>query len=122
MVLGFEPPNFTCHFHGWNPAKWSGGKTYEELKRELESSNPSGDLGDMGPTCVVSALESFSNIVCTFEQLCSGGSLPDGVDPTKKEQYLTEADFQKHMGMSKADFNKLPAWKGNVLKKKVGLF
>uniref|UniRef100_W5M816 Advillin n=1 Tax=Lepisosteus oculatus TaxID=7918 RepID=W5M816_LEPOC len=32
---GFEPPTFTGWFTAWDPNKWSGGKTYEELKKEL---------------------------------------------------------------------------------------
>lgn len=118
---GYEPPNFTCHFTGWDIHKWSSGKTYEELKAEAMKSNPSGDLGSMGPTSVSAALDSFSGATYTFEQL-TGGSLPEGVDPTKKEQYLNDADFQKYMGMSKAEFNAMPAWKGNNIKKKAGLF
>lgn len=31
---GFEPPNFTGHFHAWDAEKWSHGKTYEQLKSE----------------------------------------------------------------------------------------
>uniref|UniRef100_A0A8C1RZB5 Advillin n=1 Tax=Cyprinus carpio TaxID=7962 RepID=A0A8C1RZB5_CYPCA len=32
---GFEPPTFTGWFTAWDPTKWSGGKTYEQLKEEL---------------------------------------------------------------------------------------
>uniref|UniRef100_A0A8C9S1T3 Advillin n=1 Tax=Scleropages formosus TaxID=113540 RepID=A0A8C9S1T3_SCLFO len=32
---GFEPPTFTGWFTAWDPSKWSGGKTYEQLKKEL---------------------------------------------------------------------------------------
>ncbi|PIO33168.1 hypothetical protein AB205_0017310, partial [Aquarana catesbeiana] len=36
---GFEPPNFRGWFLAWDPLKWSSGKSYEELKKEL------GDTG-----------------------------------------------------------------------------
>uniref|UniRef100_A0A8C1ZCQ9 Villin-1 n=1 Tax=Cyprinus carpio TaxID=7962 RepID=A0A8C1ZCQ9_CYPCA len=32
---GFEPPTFTGWFHAWDPQKWSGGKSYDQLKAEL---------------------------------------------------------------------------------------
>uniref|UniRef100_A0A8C1NEM2 Villin-1 n=1 Tax=Cyprinus carpio TaxID=7962 RepID=A0A8C1NEM2_CYPCA len=38
---GFEPPTFTGWFHAWDPQKWSGGKSYEQLKAEL------GDATDL---------------------------------------------------------------------------
>ncbi|XP_053323586.1 villin-like protein [Spea bombifrons] len=48
--------------------------------------------------------------------------LPDGVDPTKKEVYLSDEDFGSILGMSKADFYQLPKWKQQNLKKQSGLF
>ncbi|KAM8966405.1 villin-like protein isoform 2-T2 [Pelodytes ibericus] len=48
--------------------------------------------------------------------------LPDGVDPTRKEIYLSEEDFASILGMSKASFSQLPKWKQQNLKKESGLF
>ncbi|KAG8443520.1 hypothetical protein GDO86_012065 [Hymenochirus boettgeri] len=48
--------------------------------------------------------------------------LPDGVDPTKKEFYLSDADFAAILGMPKAQFYQLPKWKQQNLKKQHGLF
>lgn len=118
---GFEPPNFTCHFHAWDPACWSQGKSYDELKKELAASNPKGDLGSMGPTSATAVLSAFSGQTYTMAQL-TAKDLPEGVDPTKKEQYLSEDEFKKILGVSKSEFNAMPAWKGNNLKKKAGLF
>lgn len=47
---------------------------------------------------------------------------PEGVDPSKREDYLGEGDFLKVFGMTKADFTKQPTWKKNELKKKAKLF
>jgi supervillin len=44
------------------------------------------------------------------------------VNPTKLELYLSDEDFEKCLGVSKAEFNKLPLWKKNKLKKDNGLF
>ncbi|XP_077409856.1 villin-1 isoform X2 [Vanacampus margaritifer] len=37
LKQGFEPPTFTGWFSAWDPHKWSAGKSYEELKKELNS-------------------------------------------------------------------------------------
>ncbi|XP_073437576.1 villin-like protein isoform X1 [Dendrobates tinctorius] len=48
--------------------------------------------------------------------------LPDGVDPTKKEMYLSDGDFANIFGMPKAEFYQLPKWKQQNVKKQKGLF
>ncbi|OCT75442.1 hypothetical protein XELAEV_18030622mg [Xenopus laevis] len=48
--------------------------------------------------------------------------LPDGVDPTKKEMYLSDAEFAAILGMPKSQFSQLPKWKQQNLKKQHGLF
>lgn len=48
--------------------------------------------------------------------------LPDGVDPTHLEDYLSSEDFMTLLGMTKSDFQKLPTWKQTNIKKEKGLF
>nr|DBA25049.1 TPA: hypothetical protein GDO54_012622 [Pyxicephalus adspersus] len=48
--------------------------------------------------------------------------LPDGVDPTRKEMYLSDSDFANIFGMPKAQFYQLPKWKQQNIKKQNGLF
>lgn len=48
--------------------------------------------------------------------------LPDGVDPTHLEIYLSNDDFVTLLSMSKSEFQKLPAWKQTAVKKEKGLF
>ena len=36
---------------------------------------------------------------------------PEGVDPARKEEYLSDTEFQKVFGKTKEEFLKLPAWK-----------
>ncbi|KAK3515554.1 hypothetical protein QTP70_024384 [Hemibagrus guttatus] len=43
------------------------------------------------------------------------------VDPMKRENYLTEADFESLLGCSRSDFQRLPKWRQSDLKKKAGL-
>jgi len=112
---GFEPPNFTGHFGAWDSNKWSQGKSYAELKQAL---NGGGEL----TTSINAELSKFTiSAKYTFEQL-SGPSLPEGVDSTQKEQYLLEDQFTARFGMTRAEFNALPAWKKSGAKKKAGLF
>jgi hypothetical protein len=46
----------------------------------------------------------------------------DGIDPTVKEQYLSDEQFQTAFGMGKDEFRKMPLWKRQNQKKKAGLF
>lgn len=48
--------------------------------------------------------------------------LPDGVDPSRKENYLSDKHFQKLLGVSRVEFETLPKWRQSELKKKAGLF
>ena len=67
--------------------------------------------------------------------------LPDGVDPSRLEKYLSEDDFmvtqlrnfcehfqkylfyfQTHLGLSRANFNAAPRWKQLEIRKEKGLF
>lgn len=48
--------------------------------------------------------------------------LPEGVDPSKKEFYLSDGDFANIFGMPKTQFYQLPKWKQQNIKKQNGLF
>jgi len=55
-----------------------------------------------------------------YDKLKEGGVA--GVDPTMKEQYLSDAEFEKVLGSPRGEFNNMKAWKQNQLKKAKGLF
>ena len=46
----------------------------------------------------------------------------DGVDWAQREDYLRDDEFKKTFGMERNEFSKLPKWKRQSAKKKVGLF
>ncbi|XP_053980331.1 supervillin-like [Hylaeus volcanicus] len=48
--------------------------------------------------------------------------LPEGVDPTHLELYLSPQHFQDLLGMNQEEFQELPVWKQVNLKKEIGLF
>uniref|UniRef100_A0A668A9K1 Villin like n=1 Tax=Myripristis murdjan TaxID=586833 RepID=A0A668A9K1_9TELE len=80
---GYEPPTFTGWFYAWDPHKWSGGNSYEEMKKKLADA------------------ASVSQI--TFA-------------------YLSPVDFETLLGTTRSDFQRLPKWRQDDLKKKAGLF
>ena len=48
--------------------------------------------------------------------------LPGDVDPNKREDFLSDDDFQQHFGESRETFNKSPLWKRKAKKQELGLF
>lgn len=48
--------------------------------------------------------------------------LPEGVDPSRLETYLSDEEFKKVFKMDKEQFSKLLAWKQTKAKKEAGLF
>uniref|UniRef100_A0A8C7J1M7 Advillin n=1 Tax=Oncorhynchus kisutch TaxID=8019 RepID=A0A8C7J1M7_ONCKI len=90
---GYEPPTFTGWFTAWDPSKWSGGKTYEELKKEL------------GEVTFLVRITNVSTILFIYA--------------FTKTWY---SDFSAIFGMSKNLFASLPLWKQLSIKKGKGLF
>ncbi|XP_047439510.1 advillin [Mugil cephalus] len=118
---GFEPPTFTGWFGAWDPSKWSGGKSYEELKKELGEDAEPVMVKTTEPDCVESkkVFEPFPLEALVNKHV---SELPEGVDPSQKEKHLSDSDFSTVFGMTKDDFVSLPQWKQLNLKKKNGLF
>lgn len=48
--------------------------------------------------------------------------LEDGIDATRREDYLSEDEFAKVFGVSRDAFKQMPAWKQVQAKKKSNLF
>ncbi|KAL1248693.1 hypothetical protein QQF64_022011 [Cirrhinus molitorella] len=156
---GYEPPTFTGWFNAWDPHKWSGGLSYEEMKSKL------GDISQItvnlnntnlnkktggggggysapgGPGNIKSHNQRMSSSIShTYtdqspnrgkpsgmvhsEQLVKTPQHqpPQGADPEKREEYLTDAEFENLLGCTRDSFQRLPKWRQNDLKKKAGLF
>ncbi|XP_051865688.1 advillin isoform X2 [Pristis pectinata] len=83
---GFEPPTFTGWFVGWDTSKWSGGKTYEQMKRELGDAvaivQVTSDLAEMDLDCA-STHKRYPPGVLINKESCE---LPEDVDPARKER------------------------------------
>ncbi|XP_075994182.1 villin-1 [Genypterus blacodes] len=217
---GYEPPTFTGWFNAWDPHKWSGGNSYEEMikklgdaaslsditldlnKTNLKKSPVVTDGGGYGggygapggpvssppvyrihggdpsqkptsppsqrPRSSVSTTPSPSFGVTLSPRTSgvvspsaggsgspsaggsgspsaggsgspsAGGSgpfidpqlllhktpseLPQGVDPSLREDFLSDVEFENLLGTNRADFKRLPKWRQSDLKKKAGLF
>jgi len=57
-----------------------------------------------------------------YSSLIQGKSWPEGIDPTKREQYLSPEEFQTVFKMSLLQFNELDKFKRIRLKKEHSLF
>ncbi|XP_023279228.1 advillin-like [Seriola lalandi dorsalis] len=117
---GFEPPTFTGWFTAWDPSIWSGGKSYEELRKEF---------GDAASTVDVTTEQNSAEREKYFqpfppETLVNklASELPEGVDPTQKEKHLNDSDFSNTFGITKDEFVRLPQWKQLKMKKEKGMF
>ncbi|NXB88091.1 VILI protein, partial [Vidua chalybeata] len=126
---GYEPPTFTGWFLAWDPLNWDDKKSYETLRAELGDESSLGQLTSVltsrqevftaSTTLVPAKLETFPLDVLVNT---AAEDLPRGVDPSRKEDHLSNADFQAVFGMSRSAFSSLPLWKQQKLKKDKGLF
>ncbi|XP_044523486.1 villin-1 [Gracilinanus agilis] len=127
---GHEPPTFTGWFMAWDPFKWNNIKSYEDIKAELgnnsnlsqitaEITNPKPDVFNANTNLNPGPLPTFP-----LDMLMNkpAEELPEGVDPSRKEEHLSGEDFTRVFGMSPAAFSALPRWKQQSLKKEKGLF
>ncbi|XP_070814876.1 advillin [Chaetodon trifascialis] len=117
---GFEPPTFTGWFTAWDPSKWSGGKSYEELKMELGDVVSPVDVSTEH-NCVESA-KNYQSFPPDDLINKHASELPEGVDPSEKEKHLSDVDFSIVFGITKDDFVSLPRWKQLNMKKEKGMF
>lgn len=119
---GFEPPTFTGWFTAWDTTKWSGGKSYEELKKELGEEAKPTVVTEQETKEVPEEQRTFESFPPDALVNKQPNELPDGVNPSQKEKHLSEPDFSSIFGISKEDFGHLPKWKQLNLKKEKGLF
>ncbi|NXB09803.1 VILI protein, partial [Cnemophilus loriae] len=126
---GYEPPTFTGWFLAWDPLNWDDKKSYETLRAELGDESSLGELTSVltsrqdvftaSTTLVPTKLEIFPLDVLVNT---SAEDLPRGVDPSRKEDHLSDEDFQAAFGMNRSAFSSLALWKQQKLKKDKGLF
>ncbi|XP_073401495.1 villin-1 [Dendrobates tinctorius] len=127
---GFEPPTFTGWFHAWDPFKWENTKSYEQLKAELGNEESIDQFSSEFNKTPLESFTSQTNLGSLVLQTYPADALlnkapdelPTGVDPSRKEEYLNNEDFTAIFGISRSEFQALPDWKKQTLKKAKGLF
>lgn len=129
---GQEPAMFTCHFLAWD-AEYTAKRVFkdpyqakldalaaEKAKKTVVQTPAPAPAPTPAPAPVKSNASAAGKGKFSYEQLRDG--LPDGVEPTLKEEYLEDASFQTVFGMDRNSFKGLPKWKRDEAKKKKGLF
>ncbi|XP_012691955.2 villin-1 [Clupea harengus] len=133
---GFEPPTFTGWFHAWDSHEWSGGKSYDQLKSELGDATNIIQISMEKTTTTTNSTNSPNKgkspgmLTPTTRPEFPADKLlhlqpeelPEGVDPTRKEEHLSNEDFALILGVTRMDFYSMPIWKQKNLKKEKGLF
>uniref|UniRef100_A0A671SMA8 Villin-1-like n=1 Tax=Sinocyclocheilus anshuiensis TaxID=1608454 RepID=A0A671SMA8_9TELE len=122
---GYEPPTFTGWFNAWDAHKWSVSLSYEEMKSKL---------GDISQITVVKIANffyflilwkkqaSFHTIELVLKNQSSKYILKVIIWSSLFQEYLTDAEFENLLGCTRDNFQRLPKWRQNDLKKKAGLF
>ncbi|XP_058836906.1 supervillin isoform X2 [Topomyia yanbarensis] len=105
---GLEPLEFIAMFPDW------------EQRDDVAEINVQ-DGRKFAPQPIASSLSLLSRKEYPLSVLLER-PLPEGVDPTKLELYLHEQDYQEGLGLTKPEYEQLPAWKQTKLKKERGLF
>ncbi|XP_042363517.1 supervillin [Plectropomus leopardus] len=106
VLAGCEPLTFTNIFPYWEKDASVATKTETSKSKVM---------------LVKEALSQLSRQQYSIEEL-TRKPLPEGVDPLRLEDYLSDQDFKTLLGMSRVEFNALPNWKQQNLKKSKGLF
>ncbi|XP_075037159.1 villin-1 isoform X2 [Mixophyes fleayi] len=127
---GFEPPTFTGWFHAWDPFKFENRKSYEELKAELGGASEIDQIASEFSQTQLNSFSAQTNLGSLVLKSYPADALlnktteelPPGVDPSKKEEYLSTEDFTRIFGISRTDFQAMPDWKKQNIKKSKGLF
>ena len=116
LTKGFEPPNFSGHFGAWEEDKWNIEEIYAEAAAAPEISQPQTVTNGFIPGGYSSSGGSLAYTVLISEDM------PSHVDPSKKEEYLSDMEFAQVFGVDREEFITLPHWKQTNLKKSKHLF
>ena len=108
---GFEPPNFTAQFIGWNFDLWKQSKNILQVRAEINAENAGISVDEV--------LANYGKKY-TYEELKSVNF--EGIDATRKENFLIEGEFPAVFQMSREEFSRLPKWKKLDAKRKLGLY
>lgn len=107
-----EPLEFKCHFRPWSIAKYPKAKDAKGKPIEYY---------EIPPQPVEEVLQDYLREVYPYQDLL-GDVLPPGIDVKKLESYLSDEDFEKVFHMTRQEFEKIPQWKRENVKREVFLY
>ncbi|KAA3465196.1 villin-3-like [Gossypium australe] len=107
-----------------DPSEAEDSQLVAEAKETGVASQTNGDDSEPNQKIPQDENGSGSNqSAYSYEQLKAiTGNAATGIDLKRREAYLSDNEFQTVFGMEKEAFYKLPKWKQDLKKKKVGLF
>ncbi|KAF2076792.1 hypothetical protein CYY_001918 [Polysphondylium violaceum] len=94
-----EPLSFTCFFHAWDSLRFHSPNGADLLE----------DITSPKVEAATSVLKKYYQVL-PFEQLIQKNTPPE-IDRAVLEMYLSDEDFEKHLGMNRSEWDALPAWK-----------
>lgn len=113
--LGKEPLRFKALFHDWeDPAA-----PVTEVAAQTAAKTDGATAEQKPAAGVTETLQVFYQKY-PYEVLKTNA--PKECDRSQLEVHLTDEEFDKVFGMTRADFAKVPKWKQLLEKKKLGLF
>lgn len=110
---GREPVSFYGYFGAWDEDYWGD---VEELYVTAEKQLPPSGMANGG-----AGINGYGSGVYPYS-LLSGPNCPEIVDPSRKEDYLSDAEFLTVFKVDREAFKALPAWKQTNLKKSTNMF
>ncbi|KAF5274961.1 hypothetical protein FQR65_LT04304 [Abscondita terminalis] len=117
----FEPPIFTGFFPNWDKKFWNSYKSFEQIRNEIEGKNTTETVKEKFGSNTASHFDQYIKYPISI-LTAANDKLPNKVDPLKKEVHLTHDDFVTLFKINYSEFEILPKWKQQEMKKKVGLF
>jgi len=117
-----EPPSFTTHFPEWEEEvseQWMAEDAFAAAQKKIKDESAS-DKAAVQQSAGSGDFKDPSFTKYTLDELKAG--IPDGVNPAKKEYYLSEDEFKACFNMTYEAWEGLKDWKRKDFKKKAGLF
>ena len=75
------------------------------------------------PNAVLAPIRSASDReTWPYEQLRTGVAWPPGVSADERERWLSNAEFEKVLGVSREAWEKMPKWKRSTIRREADLF
>ncbi|ERL83940.1 hypothetical protein D910_01384 [Dendroctonus ponderosae] len=122
---GKETPTFIGFFPAWDRKLWKYYRTFSKIRQEIELKNtdqkPQNGHQSRNNTSDNGDFDHYEKYPINILKE-PNDRLPASIDSLNKELHLTHDDFVSLFNMTYVEFEKLPRWKKQEMKKKVGLF